>query len=113
MIVGIGRDPRFELGGVDLGRGLGQLERRARPRDVGMTWPPRRARVEQRARLVGLAAGDQRPRQPADHGRILRRHVVDLPEDRAARGRIALGKHLLAHRDQRLDLGLLLAPPRP
>ncbi len=53
-----------------------------------------------------LASGDQSSRQAADHCWIVRRHVVDLPEDVHRSRGIAFVQHLLAHGQQRLDLGL-------
>ena len=69
--------------------------------------------LELGARLVGAAGGEQGAGEAGDHLGIVRRHLENLREDVGGALGIALAQHLLAHRDQRLDLGLELLAPRP
>ena len=89
MVVGIGREPRF------LGRHVGggrrrHFQRRPRPADCRMLGLLLGQRIEQRSRFVGLAAGNHRPRKPADHRRIVGVHLPDLAKMILGARRIAL-----------------------
>ena len=109
MIVGIGGDRGVEAArSLGVGRDAASVERGAGARICGLL---RRVSARQlsQQRLaphrVRPAATSARAR-PAMRLGILGRHLEDLLEDAQRALGIAFGQHLLAHRDQRLDLGL-------
>ena len=55
------------------------------------------------------SAADQRANPAGRHRRMPGRHLGELIEDRQRAGPVALGQHLLAHRDQRREFGLGVA----
>ena len=110
MIVGIGREPRFERGRVD-GRRGDATSSAARARAISGFFACSSGSPSRIARASSVSpGGDQRAGQAADHLGIVGRHLADLAEDIGGARGVALAQHLLAHRDQRLDLGL--AAPR-
>ena len=106
VIVGIARDPGLELGAVGGGRGVGQRQRRAGAGDRRVVLGLFGQVLELRARLVGAAGGEQGAGEARNRLGILGRHLENLLEDIGGPFRVAFAQHLLAHRDQRLDLGL-------
>ncbi len=107
MVVGVARDPRLERGAVAGGCGFGQCERRAGAGDRRVLGGLLGSLVERRARLVEATGGDQRPREPADDLAMVGRHLDQLLKEIGRTLAIAIGQHLLGHREQQLDFGLL------
>ena len=105
MVIGIGRQPLLERGGVH-GRRGGDFERGLGAADFRLRGKFGRQAVEDLFGFVSLAGSDERAHQSADDFGIFRRHVADLAENGNGARRIAFGQDLLAHGDQRLDLGL-------
>ena len=107
-IVGIGGDPRLERRRIAGRAELGERQRRAGAGDGRVLLDLLGQILELRARLVGAAGGEQGAGEAGNRLGIFGRHLEDLREDAGGALGIALAEHLLAHRDQRLDLGLEL-----
>ena len=114
MIVGVRRDLRGQAGEiVDRLRIARERERALRALDLRIASPSPRAAPASAASASSIRlARDQRARPAGRYAGIVGRHLGDLVEDRQRALGVALGQHLLAHGDQRLELGLAPALPR-
>ena len=109
MVVGVGGKPRLECAGIDVGRcARRDLERGLAPESIAACLAAS-AEIESSNAVASsacpsaISARASPPMTSALSGAIRE----NLAEDRDRARRIAFGEHLLAHLDQRLDLGFL------
>ena len=92
--------------GVGGGRGGRQIQGRLARDTAGLLGALGRQRRKDGSRFFHLPRRDEGSRQRPGDAEVVGRHLADLAEDRRRPGGVAFGQDLLAHRHQRLDVGL-------